>query len=289
MGACPVRCRGAESGSPAGLHPRGTVYGSPRHRGGCRRPKPAAGGAPASRHRNLRLWDLHGRFCRPRPHRRPPPGLPRLLDSENAHRTADAAVRVTASACLAPHPPSRDVDPQAVVAVLVGMSRHQRTAGFRSEAEYQQFVSDVTLPGTLLTWAPIDAEALQKNPGAWRSLGDAIQRLDFLDDLPQDLADGRPMLIHEDLAAYGIDYACLGDASGTNALRAFVQHTCSRISTSLHDTRGIIPSTRRFPKAILISLMARTRSVSRKGAALTRSNSGFGSGSVLRGLLAART
>ncbi|MEU0382208.1 squalene/phytoene synthase family protein [Streptomyces cyaneofuscatus] len=188
---------------------------------------------------------------------------------------------------------SRDVDPQTVVAVLVGMSRHQRTAGFRSEAEYQQFVSDVTLPGTLLTWAPIDADALQKNPRAWRSLADAIQRLDFLDDLPQDLADGRPMLIHEDLAAYGIDYACLRDASGTDALRAFVQHTCSQISTSLHDARGIIPSThpstRRFPKAILISLMARTRSVSRKGAALTRSNSGFGSGSVLRGLLAART
>ncbi|MFH9118417.1 squalene/phytoene synthase family protein [Streptomyces globisporus] len=188
---------------------------------------------------------------------------------------------------------SREVAPQGVVDVLVGMGRHQHTAGFRSEAEYQQFVSDVTMPGTLLTWAPIDAEALQRSPGAWRSLADAIQRLDFLDDLPQDLADGRPMLIREDLAAYGIDYASLGDASDTAALHAFVQYTCSRISTSLRDARGIIPSThpstRRFLKAILISLVARTRSVSRKGAALTRSGSGFGAGSAVRGLLAARS
>ncbi|WP_181010919.1 squalene/phytoene synthase family protein [Streptomyces sp. SM13] len=188
---------------------------------------------------------------------------------------------------------SREVAPQAVVDVLVGMGRHQHTAGFRNEAAYQQFISDVTLPGTLLTWAPIDAEALQRGPGAWRSLADAIQRLDFLDDLPQDLADGRPMLIHEDLAAYGIDYACLGDASDTDALRAFVQYTCSRISTSLHDARGIIPSThpsnRRFLKAILISLMARGRSVGRKGAAITCSSSGLGVSSLMRGLLAARS
>ncbi|MEU8549149.1 squalene/phytoene synthase family protein [Streptomyces roseoverticillatus] len=115
---------------------------------------------------------------------------------------------------------------------LAGASLDRDFTGFADEAEYQRYVDAYALPAFMLVAGLVLAPEAGSGPGSGPAAGsralcrayiDGSQRLDFVNDLAEDLRDGRLTLPAEALERHGVSRADLErgrDTPGTRALLA---------------------------------------------------------------------
>ncbi|MFC8720448.1 phytoene/squalene synthase family protein [Kitasatospora sp. NPDC057198] len=96
-------------------------------------------------------------------------------------------------------------------------------AGFATEADYQAYLDGYSLPGFMVVAALLGPDGDQgAYRAACRTFVDSSQRLDFVNDLAEDLADGRLTLPRQTLAEHGVTRAELERAEATPAVRALL-------------------------------------------------------------------
>ncbi|MEU6350787.1 squalene/phytoene synthase family protein [Streptomyces sp. NPDC047072] len=153
--------------------------------------------------------------------------------------------------------------------------------GFATEADFQRYVDRLALPALMLV------EDLQFEGGGdeqfrsgCRSLAEGLQRLDFLTDLKEDLAEGRLYLPQEDLERLGVTRAALEEGQDSPAVRELVGETCLRTRKALTDSRSLLDSTQpellRFQRALLDLAEHQLSRVEGTGTSVTRRPVGYG-------------
>ncbi|MFJ5880023.1 squalene/phytoene synthase family protein [Kitasatospora cineracea] len=96
-------------------------------------------------------------------------------------------------------------------------------AGFATEADYQDYLDGYSLPGFMVVAALLGPDGDQRAYlAACRTFIDSCQRLDFVNDLAEDLADDRLTLPRQTLAEHGVTRADLERAEATPAVRALL-------------------------------------------------------------------
>ncbi|MEU9137251.1 squalene/phytoene synthase family protein [Streptomyces sp. NPDC048404] len=186
--------------------------------------------------------------------------------------TTDATLRALGDAATR-HPELR----QSVEAFLRGARHEVEYAGFGTEDELQSYVDGYALPAFMLLVCLLergDATDDEVFVGRCRDLIEAMQRIDFLDDLAEDAAGGQVGIPGEDLERHGLSVAAL--RGPTDAVRArldqLVQEQIElarpRLSASGQLVSLVPPGTRPFVTALLQVQELRLVALSRKGGEL---------------------
>ncbi|MEU5642654.1 squalene/phytoene synthase family protein [Streptomyces milbemycinicus] len=113
--------------------------------------------------------------------------------------------------------------------------------GFATEADYQRYVDQYALPAFMLIAGLIAGE--DPPPGyreACRTYIDGSQRLDFANDLSEDLAEGRLNLVRGTLDAHGVTPADLEGARDTPGTRSLLEHLLGQARQSLAASRNLV-------------------------------------------------
>ncbi|MFB6887959.1 squalene/phytoene synthase family protein [Kitasatospora sp. NPDC056327] len=117
-------------------------------------------------------------------------------------------------------------------------------AGFGTEADYQRYVDGYSLPGFMvvagLLGPPGDQRAFRT---ACRTFVDASQRLDFVNDLAEDLAAGRLTIPEQWLARHGVTRAGLERAQDGPAVRALLGALLDEADRTLAEGRTVVDLT----------------------------------------------
>lgn len=118
-------------------------------------------------------------------------------------------------------------------------------AGFADEADYQRYVERYALPAFMLIAGLVAGEdAPEGYPDACRTFIDGSQRLDFANDIAEDLRGGRLAIPRQTLDAYGVTRADLEQARDTPGVRDLLAHVLDRARHSLAAGRtlaGLVP------------------------------------------------
>ncbi|CAM5322208.1 phytoene synthase [Streptomyces xanthochromogenes] len=146
-------------------------------------------------------------------------------------------------------------------------------AGFATEADHQAYIDAYSLPAFLLVaclLAP-DGDGTEFR-AACRTFIDAGQRLDFVNDLAEDLADGRLTIPRETLARHGVTREDLEQARDLPGTRELITAVLGAARATLADSRPlvtIVPAPGRPLVRALISFDELTAAAAaRKGAGL---------------------
>lgn len=169
------------------------------------------------------------------------------------------------------HPPLRT----HVTGFLAAAPADLDFAGFATEADYQSYVDAYVLPAFMLIAGLLTGEdAPAGYREACRVYIDGSQRLDFANDLAEDLAEGRLNLPQETLDAYGVTRADLESARDTPGTRALLAHVLGQARQSLAAGRplaDLVPSEGRPLFRAMIGIEDLTAEAAQaKGAALLR-------------------
>ncbi|MGW7576916.1 phytoene/squalene synthase family protein [Streptomyces sp. NPDC054765] len=157
---------------------------------------------------------------------------------------------------------------------LAGAPLEVQAEGFASESDFQHYIDGYSLPAFLLIACLLDAGA----PGdayvaGCRSFIEASQRLDFLNDIAEDLGSGRLGIPEDVLARHGLTRTALaGQGGSAEGFRALIGDQARQIRSGLTASYGLVDlvhtRSRPFVRA-LISIQGLTlRAVARKGTAL---------------------
>ncbi|ASQ92290.1 squalene/phytoene synthase family protein [Streptomyces sp. 11-1-2] len=118
--------------------------------------------------------------------------------------------------------------------------------GFATEADYQRYVDAYALPAFMLIAGLIAGEdtAAEDTAAGYREACrvyiDGSQRLDFVNDLSEDLADGRLNLVRETLDAHGVTRVDLENARDTAGTRSLLAHLLGQARQSLSTSRSLV-------------------------------------------------
>jgi len=176
---------------------------------------------------------------------------------------------------------ARELPHHWVHTYLKGTEEELHFAGHETEADFQRYIDQLALPALMVM------EDLQHQGGGdelfrsrCRLLAEGLQRLDFLTDLTEDLAEGRLYLPQEDLDRFGVTRAALEQGEQTEAIGALTAATCEKAGKALSDSRSLVdssaPGFRPCQRALLDlaeHLLARAE---RAGASVTRRPVGYG-------------
>lgn len=114
-------------------------------------------------------------------------------------------------------------------------------AGFATEADYQEYVDGYSLPGFMLVASLLgpsgDQSAYRE---ACRGYITAIQLLDFVNDLAEDLADRGLTIPQETMTRYGVTRADLEQARDLPQVRALVTDLLDRVANGLAAGRTVV-------------------------------------------------
>ncbi|MBF6046631.1 phytoene/squalene synthetase [Streptomyces sp. NRRL B-1677] len=162
---------------------------------------------------------------------------------------------------------------------LAGASLDRDFTGFADEAGYQRYVDAYALPAFMLvaclllapdTGAGTDGAAGSR--ALCRAYIDGSQRLDFVNDLAEDLRDGRLALPAEALERHGVSRADLERGRDTPGTRALLAASLDRARRDLLASRrlpGFAPPAHRAFIRAFVSLEVLTADAAlRKGVAL---------------------
>ncbi|WP_331732227.1 squalene/phytoene synthase family protein (plasmid) [Streptomyces sp. NBC_00015] len=150
-------------------------------------------------------------------------------------------------------------------------------SGFGTEEELQAYVEGYSLPAFMLLACLLErdtsADALAFDRGC-RDLIEAMQRVDFLDDLAEDAAHGQIGIPREELDRHGLSVENLLEP--TDAVRARLEELVReqaalarrRLSASRHLVHAVARQTRPFITALLQVQKLRLSAVSKKGGRL---------------------
>ena len=212
-------------------------------------------GEPSARQAALRAWDRDVTAALERQGAVEQPMLRALADTARRHPVLAARVR----------------------AFLDGAPAEAAWTGFGTESDFQAYVDGYSLPALMLTASlvepPSPADALSFRTGC-RTLIEAMQRIDFLADLSEDVAQGRVGVPRDTLAQHGLKTEDLARSSGDHlpAVERLVAEQAGLAGAGL-DGCGDLPDLaepghRPFLDTLIAVQRLRLRAVERKGAAL---------------------
>ncbi|MFJ4528409.1 squalene/phytoene synthase family protein [Streptomyces sp. SID8375] len=145
--------------------------------------------------------------------------------------------------------------------------------GFATESDYQRYLDEYSLPAFLLVaglLVPGDEPAGYR--AACRTYIDGSQRLDFVNDLAEDLSDGRLTIPEDALLSHGVTRAGLVQAQDTPGARALLRHLLQQARAALaasHCVTGFLPPANRpFVRALIALEEATTDAAEAKGPGL---------------------
>jgi phytoene synthase len=147
--------------------------------------------------------------------------------------------------------------------------------GFATEADFQAYVDAYSLPAFLLVAGLLaPPSGFEGYRAACRGFIEAAQRLDFLEDMAEDLRDGRLGIPEDALARHGLTRAALTGDPDRASLDALVREQAAVIRAGFTGARGLVdlvPGPNRPMVRALITLQEhRLRGAERTGAALIR-------------------
>lgn len=138
---------------------------------------------------------------------------------------------------VAAHPALRD----RALEYLAGAVADLDFAGFATEADYQRYVDDYSLPAFMVVATLLGPDGDQTAyRAACRTVIDASQRLDFVSDLAEDLADGRLTLPRQTLDRHGVTRTDLEQARDLPALRALITEQLDQVDRTLAEGRAVV-------------------------------------------------
>lgn len=112
--------------------------------------------------------------------------------------------------------------------------------GFDSEADYQAYVDAYSLPAFMLVAVLLGPE---DDDGPYRAmcrtLIDGSQRLDFVNDLAEDIAEGRPGIPAQTLARFSVTPTDLAAGHEPSGLRELVEHEVGAALAALEAAREL--------------------------------------------------
>ncbi|MDX2706983.1 squalene/phytoene synthase family protein [Streptomyces sp. PA03-6a] len=158
---------------------------------------------------------------------------------------------------------------------LVAAPADAEWRGLATEADFQAYVDAYALPAFLLVAGllapPTGFDAYR---AACRTFIEAAQRLDFLEDMAEDLADGRLGVPEDALARHGLSRAALARDPDPASVAALVRDQAGLVRSGFAGACGLVdlvPEPNRPMVRALIALQGhRLRSVERAGATLAR-------------------
>lgn len=164
---------------------------------------------------------------------------------------------------------------------LKGTEDELRFTGHDTEADFQRYIDRLALPALMVL------EDLQHRGGGdelfrsrCRLFAEGLQRLDFVTDLTEDLAEGRLYLPLEDLDRFGVTRAELERGERTEAIGALVAATCANAGRTLADARSLVdssaPGFQSLQRALLDLAVHQLARAERAGASVTRRPVGYG-------------
>ncbi|MGW5099069.1 squalene/phytoene synthase family protein [Streptomyces sp. NPDC004100] len=144
--------------------------------------------------------------------------------------------------------------------------------GFETESDYQSYLDAYSVPafmliGTLL--GPQD-DTTPSFRAASRMFIEGAQRLDFVNDLAEDLREGRPGIPTDTLTRFSLTVDDLTKDPDPSALRALVDHEVTLARTSLEKARNLPllapPPHRRLLSTLVEVELLTADAVSKRGA-----------------------
>ncbi|MFF9016838.1 phytoene/squalene synthase family protein [Streptomyces sp. NPDC014870] len=165
--------------------------------------------------------------------------------------------------------------PARVEEFLSGARAEVEWERFTAEAEVDRYVDDYAMPAFMLTAGllPRPATTEPEFVRACRLLIEAMQRLDWLEDLGEDLRSGRIGIPLDTLATHGMDLESLavGEFDAVSLAR-LLQDQAAKAEDRLLAARGLAslvePEVRPFVRALLRVQGLRLQAVRRSGVAL---------------------
>ncbi|MGA5819824.1 squalene/phytoene synthase family protein [Kitasatospora sp. NPDC094028] len=153
-----------------------------------------------------------------------------------ASRTANPELRPLLHS-VGTHPALRE----RVLAYLAAADADLDFAGFVSEADYQRYVDGYSLPGFMVVAGLLGPDGDQSAfDTVCRTYIDASQRLDFVNDLAEDLADGRLTIPEQTLAQHGVTRADLEQARDLPAVRALLSDLLDQVDRTIAEGRAVV-------------------------------------------------
>ncbi|MGW3271278.1 phytoene/squalene synthase family protein [Streptomyces kronopolitis] len=142
--------------------------------------------------------------------------------------------------------------------------------GFTTEADYQRYLDQYSLPAFILVaclLAPADEPTGYR--AACRTYIDGSQRLDFVNDLAEDLANDRLTIPQDTLLRHGVTRNDLEHAKDTPEVRTLLKHLLQQARTTLaashHVTALLPPANRPFVRALIALEEATATAAEAKG------------------------
>lgn len=167
----------------------------------------------------------------------------------------------------------RPVLGDVVAEYLVAAPADAGWRGFAAEADFQAYVDAYSLPAFLLVaslLAPSDGWAGYR--AACRTFVEAAQRLDFLEDVAEDLRAGRLGIPEDALARHGLTRAALERGAPAGDFAGLVHEVAATTRRGLADARRLIdivpPPYRPMTRALVDLQVHRLRAAERGGVAL---------------------
>ncbi len=162
-----------------------------------------------------------------------------------------------------------------VAAYLATATTDLDFAGFDTDADYQRYVDGYSLPAFMLVAGLLEPEG---DPAAYRAACrtyiDGSQRLDFVNDLAEDLADGRLNLPLDALERFGVTRAALEGGRAEPGTARLLGHLLGLAGERLEAARELVgltaPAGRPLVRALIDIEAATTRAAAARGTALLR-------------------
>ncbi|MEV7774340.1 squalene/phytoene synthase family protein [Kitasatospora sp. NPDC086791] len=159
-----------------------------------------------------------------------------VADSLDAGRTDDPELRPLLNS-VAARPALRD----RVLDFLAATEADLDFTGFATEEEYQAYVDGYSLPGFMVVAGLLGPDGDQTAfRAACRTYIDAAQRLDFVNDLAEDLAEGRLTIPEQTLREHGVTRADLERARDLPAVRTLLGALLDRADRTLAEGRAVV-------------------------------------------------
>ncbi|MER6156502.1 squalene/phytoene synthase family protein [Streptomyces sp. NPDC001868] len=165
--------------------------------------------------------------------------------------------------------------------------------GFATEADYQAYVDAYSLPAFMLVASLLGPEGDDTRfRAACRTLIDGSQRLDFVNDLAEDLPEGRLGIPTETLERFSVTAEDLAEGRETAGVRELVEEQVEAARVSLRAARGL-PALTEGPGGVLVDSVIRIELLTAdaaftRGARLLRGSASPPLPGTLRVLLGAR-
>ncbi|MEU9450315.1 squalene/phytoene synthase family protein [Streptomyces sp. NPDC048277] len=152
--------------------------------------------------------------------------------------TSDDPLIRTLLHTLTAHPRHREV----VESYLPTAGAELEFTGFVTEGDYQAYVDAYSLPAFFTIAALMGPETDPDGAfrAACRTLVDGSQRLDFVNDLAEDLREGRPGIPAETLKHFSVTVEELAAGQASPGLRPLVEHEVEAARADLRSARAVL-------------------------------------------------